>query len=632
VAVKCYTGSFAVAENTAVTVTVKDIAALAGGFRQRISSVWIDGTNLTVDARLSVHVYLGAAGADKRHIEQYDMIITAGEAVNLLEAPIEIDTRIVFEINSSGIGAAGPVTCYYRIPYDDSIEKLQSVFNGTGATDDVDLEAQSLHIHNDTAKHAFHVTATNVGGYDALHLEGTSVALYGHGDGVGAYFEGEDAGLETNSPTIGTYFHGVGVANGWAVGGIAFKCTGFGTSHSIVVVGGNTSGRGIDITTTAGDGIKVLPGGNYIGLNVSGGGATGSAMVLDSLGGNALLCRSAGSEVVYFQGINNNPIALKLLGFGSGAGASIIGGATGNAILAQAAGNDAVKFEATAGNGSALVCSGFGAGRGISLGGGATGSALYATCIGNHAISILASGANKSGINVTGNGTGHGVLAVGGATSGIGIAAVGGGTGHGIYASSGGGLTGTGLYIESLATNGNAIYLKGIGTGHALQAVAGATGYGINITAAGGHGIYVSAAGAGMDGINVVSAANQAVALTAGGNAAGFRISGAGTGHGIHVTSGAGITGDAIYAAAASTNGNGARFAGIGTGHGFTMVMGAGVGAKDIDAKEIDDIGTSTTSIITLVNNVPTNAELNQAFQKVGGDQQSANSARIYIS
>jgi hypothetical protein len=64
--------------------------------------------------------------------------------------------------------------------------------------------------------------------------------------------------------------------------------------------------------------------------------------------------------------------------------------------------------------------------------------------------------------------------------------------------------------------------------------------------------------------------------------------------------------------------------AGTGTGHGFTMAMGGGAGSKDIDANEIDALGTWIGTTYPL--------RLNQAFQRIGGDQQPSNAFRLYFS
>lgn len=181
----------------------------------------------------------------------------------------------------------------------------------------------------------------------------------------------------------------------------------------------------------------------------------------------------------------SNATGLTVTGNGTGNGATFTSGsgATGNGVAMTAASTNGTGLAATGtgtGNGASFTSGGVGTGSGalFQSGAGATGDGIRA----------IASSTNGNGIAATGSGTGSGLLGtagatgdglegVGGSSSGAGLRAagtagnspggtyVGQGTAAGLLATSGAGATGNGVQFTAASTNGSAIGVTSTGTG-----------------------------------------------------------------------------------------------------------------------------------------------------------------------
>jgi hypothetical protein len=181
------------------------------------------------------------------------------------------------------------------------------------------------------------------------------------------------------------------------------------------------------------------------------------------------------------------------------------------------------------------------------------------------------------------------------------ITATGNGTGHGISAVSGSGATGNGINASAASTNGNGISAAGSGTGAGELMTGGATGNGLKVVGGGTSGDGVAITATSGHGINTAGTGTTKHGVHAAGGATtshGINAVGGGVGHGILATSGGGSTGDGIKAVAASTNGNGLNVAGVGTGAGTLTTGGAtGIGLSAVGgATSGDGIKSVTTS------------------------------------
>lgn len=178
------------ADQTMLTLTITT--------RTRLGAIFIDATNATRNITAKVFVDLGVGGATSIQLGSYDYVIAAGTAENILQASgiFESATDVIIKLACDGLGA-GNVDIYYRVPYDNSLDNVESVFNGTGAADDVDISMKSLEIINDDGD-AVVITCTDPGSVavditnsqgDVVKLESTGVdgdALVLTGFGLGA--------------------------------------------------------------------------------------------------------------------------------------------------------------------------------------------------------------------------------------------------------------------------------------------------------------------------------------------------------------------------------------------------------------------------------------------------------------
>ncbi len=261
------------------------------------------------------------------------------------------------------------------------------------------------------------------------------------------------------------------------------------TGQGFTISGGATSGDGMNITATDGDGVDISSGTNGHALRLLGAG-TGEG--ISSFGG------TSGGGAVFVGGASGSA-GIAATGGGGGAGMNLTGGATGNGLTIVGGGTsgDAMNLSATDGdgidvsagtNGTGLLVIGAGTGNGATFTSGGGSSA--------HGVKMQSVATNGHGLNLDGSGTGDGLYAVGGGVVG----------GNGMEIE-GGASGGFGVYIN--APDSHAVLIEGStnaaawGAGVELRGGTGAnsTGDGLKIT--GGFNTGLSdGAGAG-DGIDI---------------------------------------------------------------------------------------------------------------------------------
>lgn len=211
------------------------------------------------------------------------------------------------------------------------------------------------------------------------------------------------------------------------------------------------------------------------------------------------------------------------------------------------------------------------------------------------AASTTGGGVAAPGMQVTGgagaastNGAAAGATITAGGTTTVsgadGLDVTGTGAGNGAVIKSGTGATGDGLQVTAASTNGNGLNATGTGTGAGTLSTGGATGSGI-----------------------------KSVGGATSGN--GILANGGGTGNGISAQSGTGATGDGLIATANSTNGNGIKGVHAGTGvdlnatttplmnvnvqtyNGQVAVTGATSNLPKVDTEALND---NTASVVNL--------------------------------
>ncbi len=542
----------AAAGTDADVITITPLALPdASGWRTKVASIWVDATAGTTGGTCELWVNLGVAGATSRHITSYDYAYAAGESFNLLvSGPIEVDTETLVKFTTPGGGAARDY--YYRVEWDTAIDKAQSVFNGTGAGDDVDVEMRHLHVNNDTG--------------DATIFESTGSngqGLYSHGNGTGH-------GIYALSGAGATGDGFRAVAQSVNGNGIYAENNGTGSALYLNAV---DTGNGISIPTINGHGIYISAwGANMRGIYVVSGNYHGID-VLSS--GTALRLQATGNYPGFYS-----------QGGANGASMQLVGGAVGDCVSMTTTNGNGIYIRAvTAGN------------RGIYIFSDGLGAEINA--LGGNGLQITSTGGNGHGLYVLGNGTGHGAYFLSGAgnnTDGIRMQSQSAGAGgngltmmgsfgHGMYGVGGGGAGACGMYALSgnAAAGGDgfrAVAQSNVGSGIACTNTAGA-GTGNGIYAVGGvvagHAILAQAVANNAVKFEATGGDNAGLYLVGIGTGPGLRCQGGATGHGGYFLSGAGATGDGFRAVAQSTNGNGIYSEGNGTGHGG-LFTGGGVG------------------------------------------------------
>jgi hypothetical protein len=178
------------------------------------------------------------------------------------------------------------------------------------------------------------------------------------------------------------------------------------------------------------------------------------------------------------------------------------------------------------------------------------------------------------------------------------ITATGNGTGHGISAASGSGATGDGIQATAASTAGNGMAIAGTGGGSGLRATGGGTGNGMRLLGGGtsGSGLRAEAQTSGSGIVAIGAGTTQAGISAQGGltTSAGLQLVGGGTsgdgllitavsGHGISTT-GAGTTKHGIHSVGGSTTSHGINALGGGVGHGILATSGGGSTGDGIKA------------------------------------------------
>lgn len=145
-----------------------------------------------------------------------------------------------------------------------------------------------------------------------------------------------------------------------------------------------------------------------------------------------------------------------------------------------------------------------------------------------------------------------------------------------------------GLNITQSSSNTPAIVVTGNGTGHGaiFTSGSGVIGDGIQVNSASSSGSGFTITATGGNGITVSSSAGT-----------GLLVSGGGTGHGASFTSGSGATGDGLRAIAASTNGNGMTLTKAGSGKDLNATS---TNALQVDVNTVKTQGITAGSSITI--------------------------------
>ncbi len=354
--------------------------------------------------------------------------------------------------------------------------------------------------------------------------------------------------------------------------------TGGATGHAFALIGGATSGDGINIATTSGHGINAAPGGaTKHGMlltgsaNTTGGVCDGAHLVggFEGIGLHAIggAIAASGAEGAKFEAASSNSNGLTILGFGTGHGLSATSGsgATGDGFQAHSVST---------------------AGSGVSMTGPLVGLAITSSsgpginiAAGTHGI-LSNAGNNGDGFSGIGAGSGAGFRAAG--HDGI----VGTGTANGaIFQST---FAGQGMFIEGTGAfpglyvqgGGNGIQIQATGTAHHGLVIAGGdvTGDGINISTTSGDAIRLySPIGHAL---SAVTDTNDTICILAN-SGRGIRLGASGDGIVIAAANGHGIS------STGGTNGDGFHGVGTGTGVGFRSTADAiGFGGGTIVIKK----------------------------------------------
>lgn len=246
----------------------------------------------------------------------------------------------------------------------------------------------------------------------------TGLTVYGSGNAPGAFFGGAGSGSGIMARGVGT--------------GAGIEALGRSGAAAIYAHGQDASG---------------------VGTRVVGGTASGNAMELESVSGNALILTAGG-----------NGSGLASTGAGTGDGLRGTAGLTGNGLSVVGGATSGRGFNVSApGNDWGAVFTGAGGGGG----------------------GILAQGTSGSGTGIKATGLGAGAQ-MQSTSAGAGLRLVGAGANPGLVVDSGidinGGSFGPAVSMDALAgTNQNALRAEGAGAGHGFRLIGGGGGYGLRV-------------------------------------------------------------------------------------------------------------------------------------------------------
>jgi hypothetical protein len=383
--------------------------------------------------------------------------------------------------------------------------------------------------------------STTGGGVSAAAIKATGGAGAASTNGAATAITATGGGTITVSGGRGVLFQGTG-----ARAGLDVTAGDTATVGALAINGGATSGPGLRIVTTSGNGVTISP-------NVG----HGMAITADGVGNDAINLAGA-----------TDGSGLDILGSRSGAGIKITGGsasgaapgaaaidATGGAASTTGGGISAAAIKATGGAGAASTN---GASAGMTSDGGGT------TTVTGGAGAVFTATGNLDGVQYAGAGSGAGYKATGGAT-GIGGNFVGGatsGTAIKAYATAGNSV---GVDIASRGSQ-TALGISALGTGIGMWIHGGATsGVGVKIDTTSGDAVQLAPTIGNAIQATSDGAGNYVIDLTAGSNSGGLKITPQGTGHGIFVDSngtgdgvriaGGNVSGDAIHLVTTSGDG-----------------------------------------------------------------------------
>lgn len=279
-----------------------------------------------------------------RTIELYRPKITAGNTLGVAS-----DGDISGNVDGNVVGSVASVTATVTANATQisgssaAADNVESVFTGTGITDDVDLKARSIEITSDvgdavtfksTAIYSAGLTCRAEGddgkGIQAvatggLDLSGsTGIIATCSGTGSGFKIDGQAYALECTQTSL---FSGPNVAAGpgiivqagsdaapgmrisGAVTGAGLEINGGATGPGMDINGGSTSGEGVHVSTTSGDAVE-----------------------LTATGGNGLRILSSDNPALLITSLGTNDDGVTINGGGTGSGLTISGGATGRGV------------------------------------------------------------------------------------------------------------------------------------------------------------------------------------------------------------------------------------------------------------------------------------------------------------
>ena len=282
---------------------------------------------------------------------------TAADDLELLvENAKGTDHKVLISTDAQDLNASLDVNAKAISGSTATADNVESVFLGTGDTDDVDLAARALKLSNDT-----------------------DVAL--------EILSSDDSAIKAVSSAAGK--HGMELAGNGAGNGLL--ATAGATGDGLKALGGATSGSGIKAeAATEGDGIHALAKGtDEHGILAQGGDTTGDGIHAEAI---------TEGDGVYAIGIGTDEHGVYAVG----------GDTTGSGIKAEAATSGDGILAVGATNGHGLNVDGAGSGEGINATGGATGAGIEATGGATSGAGIKASAQNNNdaGMELVKNGTG----------------------------------------------------------------------------------------------------------------------------------------------------------------------------------------------------------------------------------
>lgn len=278
----------------------------------------LDGTDLNTTGLLAVYIHF----TDCLYVKQTYVVLDPEAYAGIVTGTaFGTDDKILISTDAQDLNSTFSVNAKAISGSTATADNVESVFLGTGHTDDVDLSARKLKLDSDTdvaleilssndsamkvvstasGKHGLELVG-NVAGHGLVATGGTT------GDGIRANGGATSgSGIRAEAATEGDGIHAIGKGT---------------DEHGIYAVGGDTTGSGIKAeAATSGDGILAVGATNGHGLNVDG---AGSGEGISATGGATGVGIEATGGATSGAGIkalaqNNNDAGMELVKNGSG--------------------------------------------------------------------------------------------------------------------------------------------------------------------------------------------------------------------------------------------------------------------------------------------------------------------------